>query len=281
MTGRVTYRRQLPVPAYCLLVLLPFLAVAWHAFRMFRLNFRYGILPFILALAYGLMLYTQPVRVRLKKVGEEDVVPLSGRKVLLVDKPGLSFYHTPMTMEMKDPRDKSVLLRQNAVFHVDQNMDVVMELPPDAPECFRHPAIPFQLYDRDGLWVNHGFTKELCSEQPDLFRIQFKMKEEDGTLNKDKYYIVRIEYEGRKETFYAVSEAYDALESLKTGQAVYEMRLYHRQMLQKKLPLPSSVLLYGEDGKFICSGSVTCYFATRYLFERRPSADAAGKEHVS
>lgn len=79
----------------------------------------------------------------------------------------------------------------------------------------------------------------------------------------------RNEPQAGNELLYAIVDSYDGMESLKTGDAVYEMMLYHCREIQKTMLLPAAIRLYQEDGEFVGEGTVTYYYSKRYAFENK------------
>ncbi len=301
-TGRSNSRSEMSLPVYYLIILLPLAFLVKYSFRAFQSSFGSGIISLVICVLYVYLAYMRHVHVYLKKVeksgeqdaqensgereqknngdraqgdsheeadvrGRDDIAPVVVRKVFLSDDLSCGFYHTEMEIEMFHPEDGSSKGRQAVVFHMTENLDILMEVPENAPLIFKQPGIPFKLYDREGIWVNHGITLELAGDHPDLFQVQLSLPSEAGKLSRDVYYTAIVRMGEEKELFYAVLDCRDGLESLKTGKEVYEVRLYHQDQVQKKLAIPADLRLYHEDRTLVCNGMVTYYFAKRYLFE--------------
>ena len=299
-TGKVRWRGEMSLPVSYLVRLLIVAFFGWNALRVLRHSHGMSLLQAVMALAFVYLMFIQPTHVYLKKVEgkegggqpvlEEECIR---RAVFLSGEPVYSYYNTRMEMEILDPGDASSLGRKDAVFHLAENLDVIMEIPPDYPEYFQRPGMPFKLYDRNGTCVNHGITQELYSENPDLFQVQLSLSGQDGKLDKKSFYLACVpvvsaegDMEGggigssrdaahrngpsvENKLLYAIVDSYDGMESLKTGDAVYEMMLYHCREIQKTMLLPAAIRLYREDGKFVGGGTVTYYYSKRYVFENK------------
>jgi len=284
---------SLPVSYLVRMLIVAFFG--WNALRVFRYSHGMSLLQAVVALAFVYFMFIQPTHVYLKKVEgkegggqpvlEEECIR---RAVFLSGEPVYLYYNTRMETEILDPRDASSLGRKDAVFHLAENLDVIMEIPPDYPECFQRPGMPFKLYDGNGTCVNHGITQELYSENPDLFQVQLNLSGQDKKLDKQCFYLAcvsvvpaegdmeggmeaahRNEPQAGNELLYAIVDSYDGMESLKTGDAVYEMMLYHCREIQKTMLLPAAIRLYQEDGEFVGEGTVTYYYSKRYAFENK------------
>ncbi len=271
-TGKVRWRGEMSLPVSYLVRMLIVAFFGWNALRVFRYSHGMSLLQAVVALAFVYFMFIQPTHVYLKKVEgkegggqpvlEEECIR---RAVFLSGEPVYLYYNTRMETEI-----------------------LIMEIPPDYPECFQRPGMPFKLYDGNGTCVNHGITQELYSENPDLFQVQLNLSGQDKKLDKQCFYLAcvsvvpaegdmeggmeaahRNEPQAGNELLYAIVDSYDGMESLKTGDAVYEMMLYHCREIQKTMLLPAAIRLYQEDGEFVGEGTVTYYYSKRYAFENK------------
>lgn len=168
---------------------------------------------------------------------------------------------------MFHPKNGSSKERQTVVSHMTENLDIFTEVPENAPLIFKRPSTSFKLYDREGIWANHGITLELVGNHPDPFQVQLFLPSEAGRLGRDVRHMTIVRVDEEKELFYTVLGYRGGLESLKIGKGIYKVRLYRQDRVQGELAIPTDLHLYHENRTPMHNGMVTYYFTRCCLFE--------------